>query len=66
MLKQHDFFANQPFDEIGDLRNSNVILEERLKKLEASHEKVRRCLFAKIDWLENNCIELQYQLSKDF
>jgi len=57
MLKQYDIFANQPYDEMQELR---TMLMEYLKRLEAVEEstgKVRRKVFAETMPLKKICLE---------
>jgi hypothetical protein len=57
MLKVHDLYENE-VSEIHDLRNSVRELTKRLDEQAISNDRVRRCLFAKIDFLENYCLDL--------
>jgi hypothetical protein len=60
MLKVHDLYENE-VSEIHDLRNSVRELTKRLDEQAISNDRVRRCLFAKIDFLENYCLQMYGQ-----
>jgi hypothetical protein len=60
MLKIHDIFEGEQ-NEINDLKNSVRELTKRLEEQALSNDRVRRCLFAKIDFLENYCLQMYGQ-----
>lgn len=60
MLKIHDLFEGEQSD-IQDLRNSVTELTKRLEEQSISNDRVRRCLFAKIDFLESYCLQMYGQ-----
>ena len=60
MLKIHNLFEGEQSD-IQDLKNSITELTKRLEEQSISNDRVRRCLFAKIDFLENYCLQMNGQ-----
>lgn len=59
MIRQYDLFDNHGVDKINDIENSIHELVKRNEEQAVSYQRQIRCLFGKINFLENYILDME-------